>query len=102
MSPHEFAATINTFNTAAWHYPPPKPIGVSSVNYYLVCLFTLILFAVVISIHYTHHIVLILVLPFSFLFISMVVIYWKRKQIKKVEKAIDMQYTCNRLTFLTV
>lgn len=84
MSPHEFAATINTFNTAAWHYPPPKPMGVSSLNYYLVCLSIILLFAVVMAIHHTHQIGLILVIPFTFLFGSMVVIYWKRRQMKRV------------------
>lgn len=85
MSPHEFTATINTFNTAAWHYPPPNPMGSGSLNYYLFCLSSMILVAVIISIHYTHQIGLVLVLPFSFLFCSMILVYWRKRQMSRVK-----------------
>lgn len=98
MSPHEFTATINTFNTAAWHYPPPKPLGSNSLNYYTVALFTIILFGVITAIHYTHRMGLILVLPFSFLTISMAIIYWRRKQMKKFESAMIHLCSCMNAT----
>lgn len=87
MSPHEFTATISTFNTAAWHYPPPIAVGssTSGVNYYLVCLSFIILIGVITAIHYTHQIGMILLLPFSFLVFSMILIYWRRRQTKKVK-----------------
>jgi hypothetical protein len=84
MSPHEFTATINTFNTAAWHYPPPNRIGTGSLNYYLFCLSTIVLVAVITAIHYTHQIGLILVLPFSFLLFSLIIIYWRRRKMNRV------------------
>lgn len=84
MSPHEFTATINTFNTAAWHYPPPNRIGTGSLNYYLFCLSSIVLVAVITAIHYTHQIGLILVLPFSFLLFSLVIIYWRRRKMNRV------------------
>lgn len=88
MSPHEFTATINTFNTAAWHYPPPSRIGTGSLNYYLFCLSTIVLVAVITAIHYTHQIGLILVLPFSFLLFSLIVIYWRRRKMNRVNVTV--------------
>jgi c-di-AMP phosphodiesterase-like protein len=84
MTPHEFSATMNTFNTAAWHYPPPKPIGTGSLNYYLLCLSCVILISIIIAIHYTHQIALILLLPFSFLVFSTMIIYWRRRKMSRV------------------
>jgi hypothetical protein len=84
MSPHEFTATINTFNTAAWHYPPPIPIGTGPLNYYLLCLSSVILIGVLVAIHFTHQIGMILLLPFSFLLFSMIIIYWRKRQTNKV------------------
>lgn len=83
MSPHEFTATINTFNTAAWHYPPPTSFT-GSINYYLICLATLILAAVIVAIHRTHQIGFLLTLPFTFLFTSIIVIYYRKRQKSKV------------------
>ncbi|KAI7886865.1 uncharacterized protein EV154DRAFT_521021 [Mucor mucedo] len=98
MSPHEFTATINTFNTAAWHYPPPSRIGTGSLNYYLFCLSTIVLVAVITAIHYTHQIGLILVLPFSFLLFSLIVIYWRRRKMNRFESAMIHLCSCMNAT----
>jgi hypothetical protein len=84
MSPHEFTATINTFNTAAWHYPPPLAFGTGYLHIYLFCIAFTVLASVITAIHYTHHISLILALPFSFLTICMTVIGWRRRQRNRV------------------
>ncbi|CAO0793732.1 unnamed protein product [Mucor circinelloides] len=97
MSPHEFTATINTFNTAAWHYPPPSPFT-GSINCYLICLAALILTAVIAAIHHTHQIGFILALPFTFLFISMIVIYYRKKQKCKFESAMIHLCSCMNAT----
>lgn len=83
MSAHEFAATINTFNIAAWHYPPPSPIS-GAMYFYLLCLSTLLVTTIFVAIHHTHQMGLMLALPFSFLIISMTIIYYRRKQREKV------------------
>ncbi|KAG2234868.1 hypothetical protein INT48_000531 [Thamnidium elegans] len=98
MSPHEFTATINTFNTAAWHYPPPNRMGSGSLNYYLFCLSSVILVAVIIAIHYTHQIGFVLVLPFSFLAVSMIIVYWRRRKMIRFESAMIHLCSCMNAT----
>ncbi|KAI8994488.1 hypothetical protein BDB01DRAFT_772993 [Pilobolus umbonatus] len=95
MSPHEFTATINTFNTAAWHYPPPSSFGVGSIHFYFFCLSILILSSIIIAIHYTHQIGLMLALPFSFLLLNMVMIGWNKRQKKRVGGHCIDEYISN-------
>lgn len=83
MNPHEFTATINTFNTAAWGYPPPSPLT-GAVQFYLICASTIIIATVFVVVHHTSQMGFILILPFSFLTICLAVIYYRRRQRNRV------------------
>jgi glycerol uptake facilitator-like aquaporin len=85
MSTHEFTATINTFNTAAWHYPPPNPFEGSAVFY--TCFFiTFILVGAIATIHRTEQQgFVLLVLPFLFLVCSSLIVYYRKRQRQRVK-----------------
>lgn len=84
MSPHEFTATINTFNTAAWHYPPPNP-SEGSVTFYI-CLFVIcLLIGATTTIYRTQQQgFVLLALPFVFLVCSGMVMYYRKRQRRRV------------------
>lgn len=85
MNPHEFTATINTFNTAAWNCPPPARItGVT--QFYLVFASTIMITTIFVVIHQTNQMGLTLFFPFLFLTACLTFIYYRRRQRSRVTK----------------
>lgn len=95
MNPHEFTATINTFNTAAWNCPPPTRLT-GATQFYLICASTIIITIIFVTIHQTNQMGFMLMLPFSFLSLCLMVIYYRRRQRIKViskKKKVVIHYT---------
>ncbi|KAI9480315.1 MAG: hypothetical protein EXX96DRAFT_537599 [Benjaminiella poitrasii] len=112
MSPHEFAATINTFNTAAWRYSPPAPYGTTVYYAIFICLTTITFISAMTVVHRTHQMEFIFIVPFSLLVLSMFIMYYRQRQRQKFESVITHLCSCMnaienvrginfRLTYLT-
>ncbi|KAI7902116.1 uncharacterized protein BX663DRAFT_543587 [Cokeromyces recurvatus] len=94
MSPREFTTTINTFNTAAWRYPPPVSIGSSISHTVFVCLIIVIFISLMTIIRQTNQMELIWIPPFSLLAIIIIIIYYRHRQRFKFESAITHLCSC--------
>ena len=79
MNRQEFASTMNSFNNIVQNHPPPPSLSSGRIAFFILCLSTSILCAIVLGIHYTHHIAMLLAVPFSFLLLSIIVIAWRRR-----------------------
>ncbi|KAI8348847.1 hypothetical protein EDC96DRAFT_520510 [Choanephora cucurbitarum] len=97
MTPHEFASTINTFNAAAWHYPPPSPIHRSTSVLFLL-LGLLLIATTAFLIQQTHRVSTVLALPLFFLLCSMAFILYRRRQKQRFEDAIIQLCKCMNAT----
>lgn len=93
MTRQEFAATMNSFNVAAQRHPPPPTFSSGHVALFMLCTGTSILTAIVLAIHYTHHIALLLAIPFSFLVLSGIIVGWRRRMKNKVPQGKQSKQT---------
>ena len=70
---------MNGFNSVVLHHPPPPSLSSGRIAFVLLCIATSVLCAIVLAIHYTHHMAMMLAIPFSFLALSVMLIGWRRR-----------------------
>ncbi|KAI8063722.1 uncharacterized protein B0P05DRAFT_555427 [Gilbertella persicaria] len=82
MSPHEFSPTALN----------------GSIGYFFILILMILIAMTVFCIQYTHQLGVVLALPFGFLFCSMLVIYYRRRQKHRFERAIIHLCKCMNAT----
>ncbi|KAI8149718.1 hypothetical protein BJV82DRAFT_589035 [Fennellomyces sp. T-0311] len=98
MTRQEFAATMNSFNSVVLRHPPPPSLSSGRIAFVISCIATSVLCAIVLAIHYTHHMAMMLAIPFSFLTLSIVLITWRRRLKSQFEAAILHLCACMNAT----
>ncbi|KAI8086558.1 uncharacterized protein BX664DRAFT_360082 [Halteromyces radiatus] len=98
MTAQEFASTMTAFNEVAQHNPPPPSLSSGTSTALIASFSTLIILTVIGSIHYTHHLYFILVIPFTLISFSCILMGWRRRLKKKFEHAIIHLCSCMNAT----
>ncbi|KAI9300136.1 hypothetical protein BJ944DRAFT_273458 [Cunninghamella echinulata] len=98
MTPQEFLSTMTTFNQLVEKNPPPPSLSSGLCTMLFACFSTIVILLVIAFIHYTRHLAFILILPFTFLFLSGLLILWRRRLKRKFENAILHLCSCMNAT----
>lgn len=79
MTRQEFAGVMHAFNAAAQRHPPPPSFTSGRMATLILCTGASILCSVGLAIYYTHHVALLLGIPFSFVALSSILVAWRRR-----------------------
>lgn len=100
MTRQEFAGVMHAFNAAAQRHPPPPSFTSGRMATLILCTGASILCSVGLAIYYTHHVALLLGIPFSFVVLSSILVAWHRRlkvQVKTIAAYIPLQPPCTLL-----
>ncbi|RCH89028.1 hypothetical protein CU097_011199 [Rhizopus azygosporus] len=95
MSPHDFISIMNTFNSVAESFSPYVPMA---TNIFMAVVTFISLITMIGTIRYTQHVEVVLVLPISFLCITVLLIIWRRRRNIKFEKEMTRLCSCMNAT----
>ncbi|KAJ8657851.1 hypothetical protein O0I10_006379 [Lichtheimia ornata] len=98
MTRQEFAGVMHAFNAAAQRHPPPPSFTSGRMATLILCTGASILCSVGLAIYYTHHIALLLGIPFSFVALSSILVAWRRRLKVQFESAILHLCACMNAT----